>query len=318
MPFGTEMPGEDGDEDPTGDGDDNGDDAGDGDGDGDPVFDVGGDGDGDGETQTCNAVDLLFVIDSSASMYDEQVALGEAFPQFVDAIIDTLPSGTNVHVGVTTAEMSPDGSQSIVFPCDSPNPNYYLTPAMQHSGVNGAQGRLYEVPNSPSYFEIDTDAPANEVQELEDWFIDAALVGTDGSSEEMPLGGASWVFDPINDPTNAGFVRDEGAALVLFFVTDESDQTPIDGVAQGLIDRIAAAKQDCGGLGCVAAGGTVRKSCLGEDALGMFLGQLDPSKVHTEPLEYNVNTNADFFVNALKDNLATIIGDLCEEIPPAG
>jgi hypothetical protein len=301
----------DGDGDPTGDG--NGD--GDGDGDG-PALDVAG-GDDGGAPEVCDGVDILFVIDSSASMYDEQVALGQAFPEFATAIVDTLPVGTNIHVGVTTMEMSPDGADSIQFPCDEPNPQYYATPDDQPSGVNGAQGRLYEVANGPAYFDVDTDAPAQEIQALSDWFVEAAMVGIDGSSEEMPLAGAGWAFDPVNDPTNAGFVRDEGAALVLFFVTDESDQTPIE-AAPGLIDRIAAAKAGCGGLACVAAGGTVRESCLPQDALGTLLSALDPSRVHTEPLEYKVQTEPQFFVDALRDGLSQIVVDLCHAIPPAG
>ena len=58
-------------------------------------------------------------------------------------------------------------------------------------------------------------------------------------------------------------------------------------------DTIAAAKSECGGLDCVAAGGTVRESCLDEDALGMFLGSLDPARVHTTPIEYNTMANAE-------------------------
>jgi hypothetical protein len=62
----------------------------------------------------------------------------------------------------------------------------------------------------------------------------------------------------------------------------------------------------------------VRESCLGEDALGMFLGSLDPQHVHTQPLEYEAQTTPELFVDALRDNLSQIIVDLCEDIPPAG
>lgn len=266
----------------------------------------------------CNQVDILFVIDSSASMNDEQLALGEAFPQFTATMVETLPPGTSLHVGVTTTEMGEGGLNSVQYPCDSPSEDYYVTPDVDPSAVNGAQGRLFEVPGSPRWFEVATDASAAELAELDAWFVQAAAVGIEGSSEEMPLGAAGWAFDPVNAPTNEGFVRDEGAALVLFFVTDESDQTPIDGVAQGLIDRIAEAKSGCGGLSCVAAGGTARSSCFPEDALGMFFAALDPTHVHVEPLEYNTQTEPDLFVNALKDNLSQIIVDVCETIPPAG
>lgn len=268
--------------------------------------------------QVCNQVDILFIIDSSASMHDEQVSLGQAFPQFTATMVETLPLGTSLHVGVTTTEMGVGGTYSIEYPCDSPNPDYYETPDTDPSGVNGAQGRLFAPPGGPAYFEVSTDASAQEIAELDAWFVQAAAVGIDGSPEEMPLGGAGWAFDPVNADTNEGFVRDEGAALVLFFVTDESDQTPIDGVAQGLIDRIAAAKSGCGGLDCVAVGGTVVESCFPEDALGLLFGSIDPARVHVAPLEYDTETEPEFFVEALKDNLSQIIVDLCESIPPAG
>src|SRR5262245_31309850 len=63
----------------------------------------GGNGAGGGEDfRTCQAVDLLFVVDNSPSMGPYQHALAQAFPAFVDAIYDKLPMGTDVHVGITT------------------------------------------------------------------------------------------------------------------------------------------------------------------------------------------------------------------------
>src|SRR5687767_9071534 len=63
-----------------------------------PSFDV-----GDGESATmggsegtpqegCEAVDFLFVIDNSASMENKQAALVGAFPQFMAAIEQAIPS----------------------------------------------------------------------------------------------------------------------------------------------------------------------------------------------------------------------------------
>ena len=59
----------------------------------------------------CVAVDLLFVIDNSISMDDEQIALTLAFPGFADTILEALPDNVNVHIGITSTEMgySPSG-----------------------------------------------------------------------------------------------------------------------------------------------------------------------------------------------------------------
>jgi len=53
---------------------------------------------------------------------------------------------------------------------------------------------------------------------LEAWFDDAAAIGTGGSNIEMDLAPAGWAFDPANNATNAGFLRDEGAMLTEFFL----------------------------------------------------------------------------------------------------
>ena len=72
--------------------------------DGDPLLDVGpGDGaDNSGPAFGCTKVDLLFVVDNSASMGQYQTRLTEEFPTFITAMYDALPTGTDIHVGITT------------------------------------------------------------------------------------------------------------------------------------------------------------------------------------------------------------------------
>src|SRR5690606_3171846 len=180
----------------------------------------------------CSFVDLLFVIDNSVSMGGYQAALGLAMPQFADTLVAALPAGTNVHVGVTSSEMgySSSGTTSITNGMCTftgqggmPGDAFYITPDQQNTGKNGAQGRLFDPGGGQHYFEFNTDDNA-QVTALETWFSQAAAIGTGGSNIEMTCAPAGWAFDPANDATNTGFLRDEGAVLVIFFMTDEPDQ----------------------------------------------------------------------------------------------
>jgi hypothetical protein len=329
----------------SGSGDGDGDPAGDGDGDGEP-----GDGDGDeikldtlppdtgvddgpGD-ESCDYVDLLFVIDNSVSMGGYQDALGLAFPQFADTLASVLPDGTNVHVGVTSSEMGYAGSGSTsinngmcTFIGDGmPSDNFYVTPDQQNTAKNGAQGRLFDPGGGQNYFEFNV-GDAAQLDALASWFSDAAAIGTGGSNIEMTTAPAGWAFDPANDGANAGFVRDEGAVLVVFFMSDEPDQTPlmIDGLTggQAMLDKVAAAKAGCGGLECVLGGGFLLESACnaqGNLPLDDFLaGMSEPSQVAPLPDEDLPPAQAADQMNALlADTLADAIAAKCDEIPPVG
>jgi hypothetical protein len=336
----------DGDGDGAGDGDGDGDGTGDGDGDGDgdggPLLDVAaGDGDGDGDQtgEGCDFVDILFVIDNSGSMGDYQEALGLAFPQFATTMLGALPEDTNLHVGVTSTEMgySSAGNTSInngvcSFEGDIPGSDetdYYITAEMENSGRNGAQGRLYDPGDGTYYYEIDTDAGAAEIAGMEAWFSSAASIGEGGSNIEMLTAPVGWAADPINDATNAGFIRDEGAVMVVFFMQDEPDQTPVmlegmDG-GQAILNRLVQAKAGCGGLDCIVAGGFLdQEVCGGTRPINSFLGAMTNNTV-TQLLpgqgwgqEGSPQEMADQMNELLSDTLVEVIAATCDQIPPVG
>ena len=323
-----------GDGDPSGDGDPTGDGDGDPGGDGDPIkldtipFETGVD---DGGDSNCDFVDLLFVIDNSVSMGGYQQALGLAFPQFADTLAAVLPEGVNLHVGVTSSEMgyAASGSTSInngmcTFMGDGmPSDNFYVTPDNQNTGKNGAQGRLYD-PGGGQYYYGVTIGDQPGIDGLKTWFTGAAAIGTGGSNIEMETAPAGWAFDPANAPTNAGFLRDEGAVLLVFFVTDEPDQTPkvINGVSggQAMLDKVAAAKAGCGGLDCVLGGGFLLDNACGALPLDEFLaGMSEPAQIAPLP-DDNLPPNqiAGQMNQLLSDSLADAIVGKCAEIPPVG
>ena len=77
----------------------------------------------------------------------------------------------------------------------------------------------------------------------------------------MSSAGAGYAVHPDNDATNSGFLRDEGAVFVIFFLTDEPDKSP-EG-AQAYYDMIVNAKAGCGGDKCVIVSGLVNECIMG-------------------------------------------------------
>lgn len=159
-------------------------------------------------------LDILFVIDSSGSMSDDQEELATNFPlflaqpQFNDGTVD-------LHLGITTTD------------CDS----------------GGEEGRLV---GDPMVITSDTPNMAAE-------FADNARVGTFGSGNEMGLLAMELALTPPNVPGfNGAFYRPE-AALAVVIVSDEeegSGQTALHyanflrgikggGLAEGLVDLSA-------------------------------------------------------------------------------
>lgn len=134
------------------------------------------------------ASDILFVIDDSASMGEEQQNLVDnfdAFAQWIDG------SDVDWHLGVVRGDLS----------SGSPNP----------------YGQLV---GSPSYLQASTDAASSLTSRV-------TQVGESGSGVcESGLEAAFLaIADSINGGYNAGFYRPE-ASLVVIIVSDEDDQTP--------------------------------------------------------------------------------------------
>jgi hypothetical protein len=293
---------------------------------------------GDEQCGGCTYVDLLFVIDNSGSMGKYQNALALAFPAFAETLGSTLPPGTNVHVGVTSSEMgySGMGTTSInngvcTFTGDGGQPGdaFYVTPDQDDTGRNGAQGRLYDPGGGQHYFEFDTDGGAAQLEALSTWFSSAATIGEGGSNIEMLSAPVGWVAHEANAATNAGFIRDEGSVLVVFFVQDEPDQTPmtIDGTPGGqfVLERISEAKVGCGGTDCIIAGGFLNAnacSVTGNLPIDDFLEGVSATVVQALPdaqlATGDPQAAADQMNELLSDTLAEVIAQTCETIPPAG
>lgn len=132
-----------------------------------------------------NSVDILWIIDNSISMAEEQGLVAVGFRTFLDAL-EVEGAALDLHIGVVTTDM------------DDTNPD---------------RGRLV---GEPAWL-------TGDEQDFEIEFRSRAHVGTLGSDFEQGLGAAWLALDEAGtEGVNAGFLR-EDANLALIFVSDEND-----------------------------------------------------------------------------------------------
>ena len=134
-------------------------------------------------------VDILFVIDNSCSMFEEQNLLANNFGPFMEFFTG---SGLDYHIGVISTDMS--------------NTANHAGKLQQAGGV--------------SY--IDDSMPFQQANSL---FGQMAIMGTGGDFEEKGRAAAYTMVELKPDiPRNEGFYR-EDASLQMIFISDEEDQS---------------------------------------------------------------------------------------------
>lgn len=163
-------------------------------------------------------IDILFVIDNSASMAREQKNLTRNFPKLIDALRSTKLGGRipDVHIGVVSTDLG-------VGP--------YTVPTCGHRGGDGAlmqnTARSAGCPTPTdrwiSYIEGKTNIPGSgdALVRVKKAFSCIAELGAGGCAFEHPLEAARRALDPQLG-LNPGFLR-EKALLAVIFITDEDD-----------------------------------------------------------------------------------------------
>jgi hypothetical protein len=153
----------------------------------------------------CQKIDVLFVIDNSGSMAQEQTNLIANFPTFI-SVLDM--SGLDYRVGVTTTGRDYTYNMTL--------PGIGTLPQSQTGGDNGKL--LHPAACNMTHPWIDKLDPNASTT-----FQCVANVGTGGPGDEMPLGAVRDAFEErIADGSNAGFHRPD-ALLALVILTDEND-----------------------------------------------------------------------------------------------
>jgi hypothetical protein len=131
-------------------------------------------------------VDILWTIDNSCSMGNEQDELTENIPSFMDYF---LGSGLDYHIGVVSTDLF-DPSQN---------------------------GKLQDGGTPYKYIDIDTPDAIGV-------YVAMASMGTTGHFPEKGIGATYLALETLRDTFNAGFYRDE-SSLHTIVVSDEQDWT---------------------------------------------------------------------------------------------
>lgn len=191
-----------------------------------PSVDKGpGDGDGDGGPGSppddefapdaapappgCPDVDILFVIDDSGSMADQQESLIASFPGFVAGIQQRLASASSYHIGVVTTE----DYQANAAGCRE------IGDLITQTGGPESSAQVC-APFASGATWMDESEP-----DLGAKFACTAKVGAGGNSDERIARAVMNALDPARNAPgacNAGFSRN-GAVLIIVIITDEDD-----------------------------------------------------------------------------------------------
>ena len=173
--------------------------------------------DGMGTQSQCAKVDVLYVIDNSPSMYDEQLTLIQNFDAFVSDMQLALADVDSYHVGVVTSDNYLDEG---FLDDSSPTVNKDHVDCRLLGGmvVQGQAGDCTPFASGDNYLTEDDNLAAE--------FQCIANVGEDGDSDER-------MGDALINAVNAGrlttgcnrnFIRDD-ALLIVVMLTDENDSS---------------------------------------------------------------------------------------------
>ncbi len=170
----------------------------------------------------CNKVDILFVIDNSDSMSEEQTALIAAFPSFVDTIeaYEVLGTGGQLdyHIGVTSTAVDHNQCGDLTCPLEEEEDGVLQDTPVGNNGNCTPPPLNYMVGPDPA---------------VKDQFACVAALGTLGWPFEMPLEAirrgmtVGFAGEGHADSENSGFLRDD-ALFVAIIITDEDDVSRAD------------------------------------------------------------------------------------------
>lgn len=160
----------------------------------------------------CNKMDIVFVVDNSPSMTEEQANLAKNFPEFIRVINEyKTAKGEELDYRVAVATSDDVGDQGKFRKSRGVNPELDASDPLTscNPGPN----------NNPWLERKDTN--------ISEFFACRAQVGTVGSNVERPLESARLavtdrIADGLNTMNGQSFIR-EDALLALVIITDEDE-----------------------------------------------------------------------------------------------
>ncbi|NOY92836.1 MAG: hypothetical protein GXP55_16750 [Deltaproteobacteria bacterium] len=193
-------------------------------------------------TRATGELDVLFMVDNSNSMSEEQASLVAELPRMAQALatgdldgdgVQDVSAARSIHVGVVSSDMGTGGY--LVPTCTESN--FGDDGVLQTRGNTGIAGC---VPSYPSFLAWDTDAADFDVSASAADFTCMASIGTGGCGFEQPLAATLKAVTPSSSPLtftmgtrghgdleNTGFLR-PGATLAVILMTDEDDCSAAD------------------------------------------------------------------------------------------
>jgi hypothetical protein len=276
-----------------------------------------------GGTMGCEKVDLLFVIDDSGSMLDNQDKLTAAFPGMAQTIDDTLVAvqGIDYRIGVMSSNIT-DSMMCLAGLC---GPNYLGR--LQHTQArvpcaSVPAGRWIEGSEGAATVaeQFTCIASLNQAQD----FNGLPEGGSEAPLEATRMGLSDRVTDA--EAYNAGFLRPD-ALLVLVIVTDEDDQSVWMGANHwdlfGGPGSLAPVQQFFDFLVGLKGGhpeNLVAVAISGPESGG---GDTDSPRIHeflnlAAPNSYWTDISGSDYSTALQDALSVIEGSCGGFIPPQG
>ena len=204
---------------------------------------------------TVDQVDILFEIDNSNSMRDNQVNLARNFGVLIDQLVNPpvdpmtmrrrYPPVKSMHVGVISSDLGTPGSMVPSCANSDVGDDGILNPIRNGAAIRSHQPWTTAPPNVrpmrcenradqyPNF--LDFNADTTDAMVFRDDFVCNAFLSVGGCGLEQQLESAYRALVIRNaragvagnmDP-NAGFVR-EGAVLAIVLVTDEEDGSTRD------------------------------------------------------------------------------------------
>ena len=171
--------------------------------------------------EVCSKMDILFVIDDSGSMGEEQGNLGQNFPGFINVLDEYMAADglLDYRIAVTTTGRDLDYVLDAGLGLPIPLPITIPPIPMSENGDNGVMRQ--DCGMTKRWIDRDDGNVAST-------FSCVANVGTGGPSLEMPLYATQLALgDRMSDGTNSGFLRDD-ALLAVVILTDEDDCSRTD------------------------------------------------------------------------------------------
>lgn len=164
-------------------------------------------------------VDLLWVVDNSGSMEDNQANIAANFSNFISNFVN---QGIDYNIGITTVETT--NSPTCYCPYSAWTCYYYQYCAFvdRTNPFSARNGRFVQGDGS-SYSVIKSTFEKNLIIET---FKKNIMVGTGGGGREKMLDAALLALEKAKNETspNNGFLRDD-ANLAIILVSDENDQS---------------------------------------------------------------------------------------------